>query len=519
MISRTTLACVFIALLLGVACPVTAAETCETASANFVTKLITAAKTCLVNKLPRGRACTTLNRALDRRAGLVNQLCSAGDVDRLACTGRQAILAAGLPYASLTGSGLGYICSGASCGNGITEPGEQCDDANTVGGDGCSSTCMLEGGACTDICAGVLPVSGTSIRAQLVASGFSNPLYVTAPPRDHTRIFVVEQTGRIKIVKFGTVLATPFLNLSGQISAGGERGLLGLAFHPSYADNGQLFVNYTNPSGNTVVSRFQVSANPDVANAASETVLLQITQPFSNHNGGQLMFGPDGYLYIFTGDGGSGGDPMGNGQNVNTLLGKILRIDVDGGTPYAIPPANPFVGAPGLDEIFAYGLRNPWRNSFDRLNGDLYVADVGQGSREEINYRPAAMLGGENYGWNIMEGSACFNPPSGCSMSGLILPIHEYTHSQGCSITGGYVYRGCKMPDLRGTYFYGDYCTAFVRTFEVVSGVATNHQDVTAQLESSGVDINSLTSFGEDARGELYITDQGGEVFKIVPAP
>jgi len=335
-----------------------------------------------------------------------------------------------------------------------------------------------------------------------------------------SRIFIVEKTGRIKIVKWSTLLPTAFLDIHTKVSGGGEQGLLGLAFHPDYANNGRFFVDYTDTTGDTVVAEYHVSADANIADPA-ETVILHVAQPFANHNGGDVTFGPDGYLYIALGDGGSGGDPQGNGQNTNTLLGKLLRIDVNNASPYSSPATNPFFGAtPGLDEIWAYGLRNPWRFSFDRVNGDLYIADVGQDRYEEVDYQLASSLGGENYGWNIVEGNGhCYSPSSGCNQSGLTAPILDYDHSQGCSITGGYVYRGCKMPDLRGTYFYGDYCTAFIRTLQVVSGAATNLQDRTADLAAGGGSINSISSFGEDARGELYICDLGGQVFKIVPSP
>jgi len=518
---RSAFAVVVTALSLFVPTPPAgAADTCEGASAAFVASVITSARGCLTKDAPAGRSCTRRNRPMDRRAGLVTTLCPSGTVDRLACAARQSILAAGLPYATLASAGFNYVCTTTSCGNAVTEPPEQCDDANVTNGDGCSATCQLEGGACTDVCAGVAPVSGTSVRAERVASGLSRPLFVTAPPRDTTRVFIVEQGGTIRILKFGALLPTPFLDIATLVSGGSEQGLLGLAFHPSYADNGRFFVNYTDPAGDTVVAEYRVSSNPDVADGGSREVLLQIDQPFSNHNGGQVSFGPDGFLYIASGDGGSGGDPQDNGENVNTLLGKLLRIDVDNGATYVSPPTNPFSGAtPGLDEIWAYGLRNPWRFSFDRLNGDLYVADVGQGSWEEVNWRPASSTGGENYGWDVMEGLHCFEPSTGCNQTGLTLPVLEYSHGQGCSVTGGYVYRGCKMPDLAGTYFYADYCSAWVRTLTMSGGTATNLQDRTAELESSGVDINAITSFGEDARGEVYIVDQGGEVFKIVPGP
>jgi cysteine-rich repeat protein len=487
-----------------------------------LTATIGAAQYCLTRLAPHGRSCVRRNRLPDLRAARVNALCLPGTVARLTCTARQSIIAAGLPYDSLSAAGFTHVCTTSACGNGFLEAGEQCDDGNVVNGDGCSATCQLETTSCADLCAGVVPAAGTAIKAQLVANGLSQPLYVTAPARDVSRIFIVEKTGTVRIVKWGTVLTTPFLDISAKVSSGSEQGLLGLAFHPDYSGNGRFFVNYTDTAGNTVVAQYFVSADPDVADASSESVLLHVTQPYPNHNGGDLTFGPDGYLYIGFGDGGSGGDPQGNGQNGGTLLGKMLRIDVNGATPYAIPATNPFVG-PGnpLDEIWALGLRNPWRFSFDRLNGDLYIADVGQDRYEEVDYQPASSHGGENYGWNIVEGNGhCFNPPSGCNQTGLTLPILDYDHSQGCAITGGYVYRGCAMPDLRGTYFYGDYCSAFIRTMEVVAGVATNLQDRTADLApGGGLSISSIPSFGEDARGELYICDLSGKVFKIVPGP
>lgn len=370
--------------------------------------------------------------------------------------------------------------------------------------------------------AGVTPVSGTAIKTQLVANGLSHPLFVVAPRGDVSRIFIVEKTGRVRIVKWGTLLPTPFLDLSAKVSTGSEQGLLGLAFHPGYASNGRFFVDYTDPAGNTVVSQFRVSATADVADALSESVILQVTQPYANHNGGDVVFGPDGYLYIGMGDGGSVGDPQGNGQNGNVLLGKLLRIDVDSAAPYAIPASNPFVGVANFrGEIWALGLRNPWRYSFDRQSGDLYIGDVGQDRYEEVDYQPYPNAGGQNYGWNIVEGNGhCYKPAAGCDQTGLTLPVLDYDHSQGCAITGGYVYRGCALPDLRGTYFYADFCSAFIRTFQIVSGVPTNLKDRTVDLApGGGLSIRSIASFGEDARGELYICDLAGEVYKIIPAP
>jgi glucose/arabinose dehydrogenase len=365
-------------------------------------------------------------------------------------------------------------------------------------------------------CSAGSPVSGTpALTSVRVASGFSNPLDLKAPPGDRARVFVVEQPGRIRIVKDGTVAATPFLDIATRISFGGERGLLGLAFHPRYAENGRFFVNYTDPRGDTHISEFHVSANADAADAGSERVLLTVVQPFPNHNGGGLAFGPDGKLYAGLGDGGSAGDPLGNGQNLGTPLGKMLRIDVDSGLPYGVPPDNPFVNTPGaFPAIWAYGLRNPWRFTFDAANGDLYIADVGQGEVEEVDVAASPRRGGENYGWNVWEGSQCYSPSTGCPRAGFTFPVLEYRHNEGCSVTGGVVYRGCRMPGYAGLYFYGDYCSAFVRSFRFANGQATDPRDWTQQV-GSGVD--KITSFGVDGDGEVYIVDQDGEIYKIVP--
>jgi glucose/arabinose dehydrogenase len=356
----------------------------------------------------------------------------------------------------------------------------------------------------------------TPLTTTVVQSGFTSPLYVTAPPGDFERIFVVEQGGRIKIIKNGNLLPTPFLNLSTKVSCCGERGLLGLAFHPNYANNGYFYVNYTNTAGNTVVARYQVSTNPDSADTVG-VILLTVTQPFSNHNGGWIGFSPyDGYLYIALGDGGSGGDPQNNGQDSLTLLGKILRIDVDTSSGYKVPPDNPFIGTGFLPEIWAYGLRNPWRCSFDRLTGDFYIADVGQNAWEEVNFEPDTSSGGINYGWRLKEGTHCFNPSTNCDTLGLTTdPIYEYPHSDGCSVTGGYVYRGCAIPDLQGTYFFGDYCSGTVWSFQYDGVDPSEFQDRTAEL---GVGFFNISSFGEDGRGEIYIVGHNnGIVYRIVP--
>jgi glucose/arabinose dehydrogenase len=366
-------------------------------------------------------------------------------------------------------------------------------------------------------CAAGTPVPGTpNLSTVLVARGLSAPLDLQVPAGDRARLFVVEQGGRIRIVRSGAVVGTPFLDIASRVRAGGEQGLLGLAFHPQYAQNGRFFVNYTDRNGDTHVSEFRVSANADVADANSERQLLFVNQPFDNHNGGGLAFGNDGLLYIGLGDGGSGGDPQGNGQSLTTFLGKMLRIDVNQGSPYGIPADNPFASRPGAREVWSYGLRNPWRFAFDRSNGDLYIGDVGQGDREEIDVGPAARRGGENWGWNIMEGTRCFRPASGCNTAGLSLPVAEYDHSGGaCSVTGGVVYRGCRLPGYAGTYFYADYCSGMVRSFRFDGTRAVAQRDWTSTL---GRGLDNPTSFGVDADGEAYIVDGDGEIYRIVPA-
>jgi glucose/arabinose dehydrogenase len=437
---------------------------------------------------------------------------------------------------------------------------------------GCLAACVL---------AGVATASGLARAQQTLAtvpvvSGLSLPLYVTAPPGDFNRIFVLEQRsgslGRVRIVNLPsfTLNATPYLTVT--VSTGSEQGLLGLAFHPDFLNNGYFFVNYTRPAesgisaGSTIVARYRANppyATSTTADPLSATILLTIPQPDANHNGGWIDFGPDGYLYIATGDGGCGNDSNctnpptinppghvagGNAQSITAnLLGKILRIDVDGADnipgnddddgvmgsssapQYTIPPTNPYAGpTTGLDEIIAHGLRNPWRNAFDRLTGDLWIADVGQGQREEINFVPAGTLAGRNFGWRCMEGTRCTGL-SGCTCnaSNLTLPILEYPHSgtippttlAGCSITGGYVYRGSAIPCFRGHYIFADYCTPQIWSFRrTATGELVDVTNRTAELDPPGTQaISNVTSFGEDARGELYIVDQaGGEVFKIV---
>ncbi len=414
----------------------------------------------------------------------------------------------------------------AVCGNGVAEGGEECDDGNTDPGDGCGATCRLE--STTAICTGVPTVAGTSLATVRVASGLSNPVYLAAPRLDPQRLFVVEQPGRIRIVKNGVLLPKPFLAIESKVKFSGEQGLLSVAFHPDYESNGRFFVYYVDDASQLTIARYHVSADPDRADPTSEKILLTIDHSAAtNHNGGQLQFGPDGFLYAATGDGGGGGDPFENGQSLGSLLGKQLRMDVDvESPPYRKAPAgNPFPGAGDpLSLVWAYGLRNPWRFSFDRATGELYTADVGQDAREEVDVQPPA-TGGLNYGWDVFEGRQCFEPDPAPACpdppTGFTMPVLEYDHGQGCAIIGGYVYRGCRMPDLRGTYFYSDFCSAFVRTFTgIAGGDAQNLADRTAELDPPGaLAIDNPTSFGEDARGELYVVTQGGDVFMIVPGP
>jgi glucose/arabinose dehydrogenase len=359
---------------------------------------------------------------------------------------------------------------------------------------------------------GLEGVDPNAYALRKIVSGLDEPVDLKHAGDGSGRLFVVEQAGRIRIIRNGVLQPDPFLDIEPLVnSRGNEQGLLGLAFHPDYESNAFFFVNYTDVNGDTVVARYSVSADdPNRADPASAKILLQVDQPFANHNGGDLVFGPDGYLYIGLGDGGSAGDPQGNGQTLSTLLGKLLRIDINNGDPYAIPPGNPFLGRPEVrPEIWAYGLRNPWRYAFDRATGDLYIADVGQNALEEINFQPAGSPGGENYGWNLYEGSRAYE---GGPAEGLIMPVAEYSHAEGCSVTGGYVYRGPGLPALDGVYLYGDYCSGQVwALYRTASG-----WENTALFEA----FFFISSFGEDEAGELYLLDhRGGAVYQLVAAP
>ncbi|MCK7595360.1 PQQ-dependent sugar dehydrogenase [Pseudomarimonas salicorniae] len=349
------------------------------------------------------------------------------------------------------------------------------------------------------------------LRLTELYSGLSQPLFVTHAGDGSGRLFIVEQSGRILVARNGVLQNEPFLDMQTLVSGASEQGLLGLAFAPDFASSGRFYVNYTNLAGGTIISRFTVNpSNPDRVELSAEQPLLAYAQPFTNHNGGWMGFGPDGYLYIASGDGGSGGDPQNHGQRLDTLLGKMLRIDVSG-EQMAIPPDNPFVGQSGAQpEIWAYGLRNPWRASFDRETGDLWIADVGQGRVEEVNFQPGGIAGGRNYGWRVLEGTLCRD--SGCSSAGTVLPVTEYGRDLGCSVTGGYVYRGSRYPALRGTYLFGDFCSGRVFGLRRVAAGETAASFEREQLASAQLPISS---FGEDEEGNLYLVSYDGRVFLI----
>jgi glucose/arabinose dehydrogenase len=355
---------------------------------------------------------------------------------------------------------------------------------------------------------GAFRAERVGVALEPFVGGFVAPLFVTTAGDGGHTMFVVEQGGTIRVLDGQQVLERPFLDISDLTEAGGEQGLLGLAFHPDYPDDRRFFINYTDDAGDTVVASYE-AASPTLADEDSAEILLEVDQPYANHNGGHLAFGPDGHLYIASGDGGSAGDPQENGQNPDALLGKLLRIDVDAGQPYGIPSDNPYAdGEGGAPEVWALGLRNPWRFSFDEPTGSLWVADVGQNALEEVNRVPLDEPG-VNYGWNAMEGSACYES-NDCDRSGLTLPVTEYGHEEGCSVTGGFVYRGDRFPSWRGGYFFGDFCSGSIWVID-----ARARSAVEPMLVASS--DHSISSFGVDAAGELYVTDlASGEILRLV---
>ena len=387
------------------------------------------------------------------------------------------------------------------------------------GGLGSSVTQRLGGlllaaalGACGD---GTAPGTGlTALVLIPVDSGYDFSVFVTAPPGDPNRLLVVERGGRILLRKNGVRQDSAFLNLSAFTDPStGEYGVYSIAFHPQYATNRRLFAYYADLNGNSQLAEFQADASFNYADPASwKPILGQVQLSGSVHYGGQIAFGPDGQLYLGLGDGSEPDVMLLTAQDSTSLLGKILRLDVDGGTPYAVPPDNPYVGRAGwLGEIWQLGLRNPWRWSFDRGTGDLWIADVGEDLWEELDFLPAPVAGGNNFGWPFREGNHCFYPPVGCDSTGVVGPVLEYPHSPACSVTGGYVYRGRKYPDLRGTYFYGDYCSGFVRAIRLVGG-----QPVTPYTPLSPPLTNdNIVSFGEDADGEVYAVMASGRIYRI----
>jgi glucose/arabinose dehydrogenase len=354
--------------------------------------------------------------------------------------------------------------------------------------------------------ASVIPNPNTASWVR-VAGDFHRPLALTHAGDE--RLFVVEQEGVIWVLENGERVAEPFLDLRQRVNdRSNEQGLLGLAFHPEYRTNGDFFVNYTGSNGETRISRFSRSEDPNRADVNSEVLILTIDQPYGNHNGGSIVFGPDGMLYIGTGDGGSGGDPLGNGQNLETLLGKILRLDINSAQPYAIPSDNPFAQGGGLPEVWAYGLRNPWRIAFDTVSGDLYIADVGQNQWEEINYQAASSSGGENYGWNLREGAHAYTDGEADWQD----PITEYSHDLGCSVTGGEVVRDPRMPAWAGLYLYGDYCSG--RIWGLLQG-----EDAAWENQLLFESSSNISAFGQDSVGRVYLVDHRGEIYRLDPTP
>ncbi len=382
---------------------------------------------------------------------------------------------------------------------------------------GCGTICATHTPSATELHATNTPSTPKSVQSfpnpvdfqwSQIAVGLSSPIGISHAGDTSNGLYIIEQAGTIRILLEGQILSTPFLDIRAKVGAGGnEQGLLGLDFHPAYEQNGTFFIHYTDLDGNTIISRLQVSANPYLADANTETPILRVQQPYGNHNGGHLAFGPDGYLYIGLGDGGSANDPAGNAQNLSVLLGKMLRLDIDNAMPYAIPPDNPYINDGGLSEIWFSGLRNPWRYSFDRLTGDLYIGDVGQNQWEEINFWSADAPGGTNFGWDFWEG---LHPFEGSQPQNLAheLPIWEYGRDLGCSVTGGVVYRG-SMPTWQGIYIYGDFCSG--RIWGLLRDGNSNWQN-TLLFETEF----NIAAFGEDEAGEIYLADRAGGIYQLV---
>ena len=380
-----------------------------------------------------------------------------------------------------------------------------------------------------------------NLSSVLIADGYKKPVFITSYPNNAKLLYIVEQAGLIKLINDGKKLSRPFFDINKRVvnpnRPGDERGLLGFAFHPNHTNNGKFYINYMDNDGNTIISEF--STNSELrADHKSERIILKLKQPYGNHNGGDIQFGPDGYLYISIGDGGKAGDPLNAGQDLSSLFGKIIRIDIEQ-KPYGIPKSNPFFGQKDKrEEIWAWGLRNVWRFSFDKQTGDKYLADVGQNKWEEVNFEPASSKGGLNYGWRIMEANHCYDPKENCPTEGLIKPIIEYpndanhpafafriieelsfseTDVEGCSVTGGYVYRGQKIKSMQGQYIFGDYCSGNIWTLKVVNGKAINFKNRTEEINIGGGEFTTyISSFGQDSDGEIYIIDYNGGIYKLI---
>ena len=380
-----------------------------------------------------------------------------------------------------------------------------------------------------------------NLSSVLIADGYKKPVFITSYPNNAKLLYIVEQAGLIKIINDGKKLSRPFFDINKRVvnpnRPGDERGLLGFAFHPNHTNNGKFYINYMDNDGNTIISEFSTNSKLR-ANHKSERIILKLKQPYGNHNGGDIQFGPDGYLYISIGDGGKAGDPLNAGQDLSSLFGKIIRIDIEQ-KPYGIPKSNPFFGQKDKrEEIWAWGLRNVWRFSFDKQTGDKYLADVGQNKWEEVNFEPASSKGGLNYGWRIMEANHCYDPKENCPTEGLIKPIIEYpndanhpafafriieelsfseTDVEGCSVTGGYVYRGQKIKSMQGQYIFGDYCSGNIWTLKVVNGKAINFKNRTEEINIGGGEFTTyISSFGQDSDGEIYIIDYNGGIYKLI---
>ena len=375
-----------------------------------------------------------------------------------------------------------------------------------------------------------------SLSSELVSDGFKKPVFVISYPTDASILYVVEQAGKVIVLDSGQKKSKPFFNINKRVvnpfRPGDERGLLGFAFHPDHENNKKFYINYIDNDGHTIVSEF-IAQSKYKADHNSERVLLRLEQPYGNHNGGHIEFGNDGYLYIAIGDGGAAGDPLDSGQDLTSLFGKVIRIDING-SPYSIPKSNPFYGIKNArEEVWAWGLRNVWRFSFDKKTGDIYYGDVGQNKWEEVNFEPASSSGGNNYGWRQMEASYCFEPKENCKRDGMVLPIIEYPNDayhpafalgrknqlnvEGCSVTGGYVYRGEKLKGFKGVYFFGDYCSGNIWSFKVKDGKANEFKNRTEEINiADGEFTNYISSFGQDADGEIYIVDYNGAVYKII---